>query len=261
MIDLTYLTYMNLDIWFSWYKIILDELGFSQNEDEKSAKVLNKLLKDQGSLKPNKIKIKEKVIIFGAGPSLKRNIKELNRLNLGKFTLIAADGATTALLEENIIPDIVVTDLDGNMVDITKANDEGAILVIHAHGNNMEQVKKYVPILHRILGTTQSVPLENVYNFGGFTDGDRCIFLAISLGAKLIVLAGMDFGEIVTKYSRPDIEKLEDKADEVKKKKLRYAKKLTKWAAENENVKLLNLSGGESIIGVMDISIDNLKNF
>lgn len=260
IIDLIYLLYMNLDIWFSWYKIILDEFGFSRDDDEKSAKILNNLLKEHSSLNKGEIKIKDKVIIFGAGPSLKRNIMELKELNLGNFTLISADGATTALLEENIIPDIIVTDLDGKMDDIIKSNNEGSVLVVHAHGNNIEKIEKYVPKLKKILGTTQSIPLENVYNFGGFTDGDRCLFLAIELGAKCIVLAGMDFGKIVTKYSRPDLENLEDKADEIKIMKLEYAVKLIEWIAKNENVEILNISCGETVDGVMDINYNTLKN-
>jgi uncharacterized Rossmann fold enzyme len=257
---------MDLDTWFSWYDVILKEFGFSRGDDEKSAEILNNLLDEDNSSCIAEINIKDKAIIFGAGPSLKRNIdelKELNQLeelNLNKFTLIAADGATTALLEEDIIPDIIVTDLDGKMDDILEANNEGAILAVHAHGNNMDKIKEYISKLKWILGTTQSIPLENVYNFGGFTDGDRCIFLAIELGAKSIVLAGMDFGKIVTKYSRPDLKNFEDKADEIKEKKLKYAKKLTEWAAENENVEIVNISGGESIKGVMDIEINDLKN-
>lgn len=250
---------MNLDKWFSWYKIILDDFGFSKKGDEESAKILNDLLKHHNPLKTSDIHIKDKVIIFGAGPSLKKNIIELKNLKLANFTLIAADGATTALLEANIIPNIIVTDLDGNMDDIIKANNEGAILVIHAHGDNMDKIKKYVPRLQRVLGSTQSFPLENVQNFGGFTDGDRCIFLAIRLGAKFLVLAGMDFGKIITKYSRPDLKNREDKADEIKEKKLEYAKELTQWAAENENVEIVNISHGESVDGVDDIGIGDLK--
>jgi len=249
---------MNLDIWFSWYKEILNEFGFSQNDDEKSAKLLNNLLKNHNGLNKNEIKIKNKVIVFGAGPSIKRNIKELKKLNLSDFTLIAADGATTALLEENTIPDIIVTDLDGDMDNIIKANKEGAILVVHAHGNNIEKIKKYVSELKRIFGTTQSTPLEKVNNFGGFTDGDRCIFLAVELGAKFIVLAGMDFGKIVTKYSRPDLADLKDKADEIKIMKLKYAKELTEWAAENEDVKIVNISHGERLHGIEDIMVDDI---
>ena len=133
-------------------------------------------------------------------------------------------------------------------------------MVVHAHGNNIENIKKYVPVLDNILATTQSNPLKNIYNFGGFTDGDRCLFLAIKLGAKNIFLAGMDFGKIVTRYSRPDIAENEGKADKIKEMKLKYAKKLVEWAAENENINIFNLSNGEKVLGVPDISFVEIHN-
>jgi hypothetical protein len=243
---------MNLDVWFSWYKEILEEFSFDREMDEKSAEMLRKLLQDRNSLSPQDIPIKSDTIIFGAGPSLKRNIKELNIVGIDSFTLICADGAVTALLEEGIIPDIVVTDLDGKIEDIIDSNRNGAVMVVHAHGNNIENIK--------ILATTQSKPLENVYNFGGFTDGDRCLFLAIKLGAKNIFLAGMDFGKIITRYSRPDIAENEGKADNIKEMKLKYAKKLVEWAAENENINIFNLSNGEKVLGVPDISFVEIHN-
>jgi 2-amino-4-hydroxy-6-hydroxymethyldihydropteridine diphosphokinase len=252
--------YMNLDVWFSWYKEILEEFSFDREMDEKSAEILKKLLQDRNSLSPDDISIKSDTIIFGAGPSLKRNIQELNKVEIDNLTLICADGAVTALLEEDLIPDIVVTDLDGKIEDIIDSNRNGAIMVVHAHGNNMENIKKYVPVLDNILATTQSTPLENVYNFGGFTDGDRCLFLAIKLGAKNIFLAGMDFGKIVTRYSRPDITGKIGKADNVKEMKLKYAKKLVEWAAENENINIFNLSHGEKVFGVQDISTDEIHD-
>ena len=67
------------------------------------------------------------------------------------------------------------------------------------------------------------------------------MFLAVALGASEITLAGMDFGDIVTKYSRPNIETELAKADEFKKKKLTYAEKFTQWIIDNENVKIINL--------------------
>lgn len=251
---------MNLDTWFSWYRKIRDDFGFKREDDEKSADTLNSLLANQNPLKPSDITINDKVIVFGAGPSLKKNINELKKINLQNYTLIAADGATTALLEEKITPDIIVTDLDGKIGDIIQANNQGSILVIHAHGNNRDNIKRYFPGLKNILGTTQSVPLDRVYNMGGFTDGDRCVFLAIALGAKQIVLAGMDFGKIVTRYSRPDLANRVDRADEVKQKKLEYAFRLTQWAADNEEVEILNISGGEKLKNVGEIDVSELMD-
>ena len=250
--------YMNLDVWFSWYKEILEEFSFDREMDEKSAEMLRKLLEGRNSLSPQDISIKSNTIIFGAGPSLKKNIEEFNNVGLDSFTMICADGAVTALLEEGIVPDIVVTDLDGKIEDIIDSNKNGSVMVVHAHGNNIENIKKYVPVLDNILATTQSNPLENVYNFGGFTDGDRCLFLAIKLGAKNIFLAGMDFGKIITRYSRPDIAEIEGNADSVKEMKLKYAKKLVEWAAENEDINIFNLSHGEKVLGVPDISFNEI---
>jgi len=237
---------MNLGEWYCWYDEILADFGFDRSADEESAILLQKLIGDHG-LTLKDIPIKENVIVFGAGPSLKENVLEFRRSITENLTVICADGAVTALMEENIIPNIVVTDLDGNIGDLLKSNQQGSIMVVHAHGNNMKTLKKYVPKLVNIIGTTQSTPIQNVYNFGGFTDGDRCLFLAVELGAKNIILAGMDFGKIVTKYSRPDIDGELGNADSIKERKLQYAKKLVEWIAKNEDVTICNVSNGETI--------------
>jgi uncharacterized Rossmann fold enzyme len=109
-------------------------------------------------------------------------------------------------------------------------------------------VEKYTPKLVNIMGTTQSKPLSHVYNFGGFTDGDRCVFLAMALEAQVIILSGMDFGKIVTHYSRPDQE--DGPADLVKEKKLKWAKKLMEWATTNSQIHFFNISSGEEVSGV-----------
>jgi len=248
---------MELTLWMQWYKLILEDFGFIQEDDEQSAKSLNNILDDIGALLPQDIDIKDKVIVFGAGPSLKPNLSILKSVDLDKFTLIAADGATTALLEEDMVPDIIVTDLDGRMDDLLEANRKGAVMVVHAHGNNQEQIEKYTPKLVNVLGTTQSRPLASVYNFGGFTDGDRCVFLAMALGARSIVLSGMDFGKIVTHYSRPDQE--DGPADQIKQKKLVWAKKLVEWAAFNSDIQFFSISTGEELEGVENINPELLN--
>jgi 2-amino-4-hydroxy-6-hydroxymethyldihydropteridine diphosphokinase len=250
--------YMKLEDWMYCYQLILDDFHFQKEEDELSAQILNNILDDIGALTPQDIKIKSKVLVFGAGPSLKPNLAVLKTLDLNDFTLIAADGATTALLEESIIPDIIVTDLDGRIEDIIAANRQGTLVVVHAHGHNQSQVKKYTPKFHNVMGTTQSKPLSSVYNFGGFTDGDRCVFLALALGANVIVLSGMDFGKLITHYSRPD--QKDGLADQIKQKKLEWAKKLVGWASKNSNALFLNISGGEKLEGVENTLVERLKS-
>ena len=231
---------MKIKTWMKWYRKILKDFGFKQEEDEKSAKYLNKFLEKHCALNLDDLPHSNTAIVCGAGPSIEKHVKIVEKIK-SKGIVIAADGATTALLNEEIIPDIIVTDLDGYMPDIIKANKLGSVVVVHSHGDNLKKLKKYLPKLKNIMGTTQSKPLKNVYNFGGFTDGDRAVFLAIKLGAKKIILAGMDFGEKITKYSRPKLSRDVEEADEIKKLKLKYAEKLIEWIVDNKNVEIKKL--------------------
>lgn len=237
---------MEFGLWEKYYKEILDDFGFSRENDEASAKLLDEILSTEGCLTLNElgeiVGFSNKFIVFGAGPSLKEHILMLkNDYDLKDYVLVAADGATTALIEERVAPDIVATDLDGNIDDILLANLRGANMVIHAHGDNIERIASLTPFFTSVLGTTQAQPIGNLYNLGGFTDGDRALFLAVALGAEEITLAGMDFGDVVTKYSRPNLESDLGQADDFKKKKLLYAEKFTQWICDNESVTMVNL--------------------
>ncbi len=237
---------MEFGLWEKYYKEILDDFGFSRENDEESAKLLDEILSTEGCLTLDELSeivgFSDKYIVFGAGPSLKEHVQLLkNDYDLKDYVLVAADGATTALIEEKIAPDIVATDLDGRLDDILLANIRGANIIIHAHGDNIDKIARLTPFFNNVLGTTQAQPAGNLYNFGGFTDGDRALFLAVALGASEITLAGMDFGDVVTRYSRPNIETATAKADDFKKKKLMYAEKFTQWIIDNENVNVVNL--------------------
>lgn len=214
------------------------------NNDNNNKTVLN--IEDFENIFKNKVL--NGSIVFGAGPSLEKHIKTLKSNNKIKefpekseYLIISADGATTALLNENIIPDIIVSDLDGKIEDIIKSNKLGSFLVIHAHGDNINTLKKYVPFLKNMIGTCQSLPHDLIYNFGGFSDGDRAVFLASAIGSKKVILAGMDFGNLVTKYSRPKNENKIEAADNIKKKKLKYAEELVNWIKDNTNIEIVNL--------------------
>ena len=240
---------MDFNEWEGWYKEILETLGFSREGDENTAELLDKILDEKGCLTIEQFfdemmekKDTSKFIVVGAGPSIKKHIKYVKEnYDLNDYLIVSADGATTAMLEDDLVPDIVATDLDGKMEDLLAANSLGSYFVIHAHGNNEELIDNWTTKFDKILGTTQSVPIGHLYNFGGFTDGDRAMFFAIALGCEEMVLAGMDFGTTVTKYSRPNIEGATGPADEIKTKKLIFAERLLAWIKENTDVKVINL--------------------
>jgi uncharacterized Rossmann fold enzyme len=91
-------------------------------------------------------------------------------------------------------------------------NESGTIVVVvHAHGDNMDLLMLGAPVQGPLL-LPKSSPLPHVYNFGGFSDGDRAVFAADELGARHITLIGFD---------------LDDKnVDPVKRGKLFWARKL-----------------------------------
>jgi len=231
---------LRFEEWWPFYLRISREMGYSIEEDRRSAEILRALLLegDEYILREELgAVIGRKVYVFGAGPSLENALKEFD---FSDGTLISADGATTALLDFDIVPDVIVTDLDGRISDIKLANDRGAFLVVHAHGDNRDKLVSYVPFLSRILGTTQTEPLDIVYNFGGFTDGDRAAFLAEELGAKEIVLVGFDFGETVGKWSKPSL-KGHSPVWGTKRKKFEFAKELLAWLEKRGRAKLTYL--------------------
>ena len=97
-------------------------------------------------------------------------------------TKIVADGAVQALIEHDIKPDILVTDLDGDMSSIKIIGRSKIPIIVHAHGNNYEKLELVTKFQNKI-GTTQTRKFGRLENFGGFTDGDRCVFLAENLRA------------------------------------------------------------------------------
>ncbi len=227
--------------WEPFYLRIVREMGYSIEKDREAARVLRALLLegDKYILRDELASVVEKkAYIFGAGPSLEVTLKEHD---FSDGTLIAADGATSALLEVGLVPDIIVTDLDGRVSDIKIANDRGAFLAVHAHGDNVDKLTAYVPLFSRVLGTTQAEPLDIVYNFGGFTDGDRAAFLAEEMGAREIVLVGFDFGETVGRWSKPSLRE-HSPVWGTKRKKFGFAKELLGWLEKNGRARIKYLS-------------------
>lgn len=242
------------------YRKISTELGLNEEEDKEAATLLNSLLpkkeKSEDTARLERAIKGRYVFVYGAGPSLKRDIKAIKAAYLHqekKYVAIAADGAGKALMEEGINPEIHVTDLDGYTDNILAANKKGAITVVHAHADNMKQQKEIVPKLKDPIGTTQLAPFGKLHNFGGFTDGDRGVFLAEHFKAGLIILAGMNYDDDIGEYSGTF-------QREKKQKKLGIAKRLIEELAGRSDVQMLDVSDTKGYLAnIAKISAQHLK--
>jgi len=235
--------------WKKRYCEILKEFKYSEKKDKESSIVLNSILKKTNVHKKiiNLVKGKT-VFVIGSGPSLASAIPKLK--NHKKIIKIAADSSIKPLVANGIIPDIIVTDLDGDMKTLEKIGKTNSIFVVHAHGDNLEKLD-FVKKFKNCIGTTQSTHFDKIENYGGFTDGDRGVFLANHFQAKKIILMGMDFGDRIGKYS-------ETKKSDRKTKllKLKKGESLLKWLASFTKAELFTTS--KSITGFKKISYKEL---
>lgn len=198
------------------------------------------------------------VLVMGAGPSIEEDpVQQFIRNNFSitkansknKPVVIVADGATELCLRLDIVPDFIVSDLDGDLDYLNIAEEKGSTLLIHGHGDNTEIIKSKMSHFARIIGTTQTFPLHNVHNFGGFTDGDRGVFLAHHFNARKIFLVGMDFESKIGYYSKKNLLN-----KEYKKQKLRIAKYLVRLLIEDNPSLFVNIASskyGSSLSGIV----------
>jgi uncharacterized Rossmann fold enzyme len=226
-----------------WYYQIREEFKFDSKKDLKSRDLLSRILKKKNHkwkldtiLKSfrERILLKPEILIYGCGPSLEETvdtiIKKKGKAFFDKFTNFAADGASVLLREKNIHIDAIFTDLDG----ITKNEfNYSSFNIIHAHGDNIEKINQFeteIINFQNVIGTTQVEPLGNIINPGGFTDGDRILFFLRSLikPFQKLFLIGMDFKDIVGRYSKLSIED-NQLGGQIKIKKLNFAVKLITW--------------------------------
>ena len=173
--------------WEPLYREICDYFCFDQAEDEKAARLLSTLTTaDASSLLRDAIS-GEIVTVCGNAPSIPRELESITGC------IIAADAAAGVLLSRGITPRVIVTDLDGIDEYALDLNRKGTILVVHAHGDNIPRLEAWVPRFPGpLVCTTQGRPFLHLHNFGGFTDGDRAVFMAYEMGAKEVILAGFD---------------------------------------------------------------------
>lgn len=198
------------------------------------------------------------VSVWGAGPSLEQDLsRAIGSGFLESSVNFAADGAVTAFLESSRLPAAIFTDLDGPSADLIKANSQGSLVIMHAHGDNLPAIRTLAKsFTGAVLGSTQVRPVPpRVLNLGGFTDGDRASHWAFELGASAIFLFGMDLGQAIGKYSKPN---LSGAQLERKLIKLRIAGDLL--SSLSKRIPIYNFtSSGNKIPLVANASFDDLK--
>ena len=223
-----------------WYYKIITDFKFNIKEDRDARDLLSHILTQssviwnlEDILKYFKdiIQSKSYILVYGCGYSLEITMEKFEgKLFFNKSVNLAADGAAVLLKEKQIPVDGIFTDLDG--ITINEFNYP-EFIIVHAHGDNIENLKFFREKMinfKKIIGTTQVEPIIDILNPGGFTDGDRILFFIKSflLPHHKIFLIGMDFNNIIGRYSKPYLTKNQE-ADPVKLKKLRYAIKLVEW--------------------------------
>jgi len=223
-----------------WYYKIITDFKFNIEEDRDARDFLSDILMQssviwnlEDILKSFKdlIQSKSYILVYGCGASLEITMEKLeDKVFFNKSLNLAADGASVFLKEKQIPVDGIFTDLDG--ITINEFNYP-EFIIVHAHGDNIKKLRFFREKMinfKKIIGTTQVEPIKDILNPGGFTDGDRILFFIKSflLPHHKIFLIGMDFNNIIGRYSKPELTKNQE-ADPVKLKKLRYAIKLVEW--------------------------------
>lgn len=196
---------MEFEDWKPLYKEMISEFGYSEEEDRKAAKILVELRESDGLTPLTEMKGRQIEI---SGPYYSERESE--------FT-IAAGSSLKEMIDQGIEPELIVTDLDGDTSLQSEMNTNGIPVMMHAHGDNIKLLGKWAERFKgHVIPTCQCEPPEkSIYNFGGFTDGDRAAFVAEHFGAKKIILNGWDFEEA-------------HDGGKIKQKKLRWAKMLLK---------------------------------
>lgn len=208
---------MKFEDWESFYESILDEFGYEREDDRCSAQILDRHLEASAVDKLDVMR-DEFVAVVGDAPSL-----EPSQVPEDAF-VVSADAASERLADAGVGSDVIVTDLDGAPRYAAEASHEGIVVVVHAHGDNIDALERWLPEFDasNVVGTTQTDPdrYDTLHNFGGFTDGDRGVFLADEFDADEIRLVGFEFeaatGEKRKKlcWARKLISEVEDYRDE-----------------------------------------------
>ena len=188
------------------------EFGYSEFLDWSSAVLLNRMyLSGRRKFLDLMRFVGKNAVVFGAA------VDPENAVFSDDETVIVADSAVDRLRPDTRV-DFVITDLDGDRNRLAQLSASGSILVVHAHGDNIDKLISVFPDLRGQIVISSQVPsFGSITCFGGFTDGDRAAFFAHYLKAPVIRLVGFDFEKPVPKPGTDP---------ETKAKKLAWTRKL-----------------------------------
>ena len=182
---------MRFEDWEPHYLRILDTFGFDRKDDEEAAGIAAALTSRDDTARLEDLCTGRTVTVCGNAPCLKDDLPRC------EGTVFAADAAADVLWRAGIRPDAVFTDLDGAEESFVAMNREGTVMVVHAHGDNITLVRRWVPMFGGpLVLTCPTRPFRPVQNWGGFTDGDRAVFAADALGADNVVILGFDLDDL-----------------------------------------------------------------
>ncbi|MFC6824881.1 6-hydroxymethylpterin diphosphokinase MptE-like protein [Halopelagius fulvigenes] len=182
---------MRFEAWEPVYESILAEFGYPRSGDERARDVLAEYAT------PFDVERLDctgrTVAVVGAAPSLPDDVERVGDAD----RVFAASTAADAVRDAGFDVDLMVTDLDKNPETARELTREGTPVAAHAHGDNVPAVREWVPTFDpaHVLATTQAAPVDSVYNFGGFTDGDRAAFAADAFGADELRFVGWAFDD------------------------------------------------------------------
>ena len=206
---------MTPDRWREHYAAIVHDFKFDPEADAAAARLLATLLQRPAGVAELASRLGGRdVHVVGAS----RALASLDAHALPR-PLVATDGACGRLAAAGVVPDVIVTDLDGDVAAQVACAARGALVCVAAHGDNVPALRRWAPRLSNAIGTTQ-VPTEGqsqaqgqgegrgqgrgdadpgwwpppgIVATPGFTDGDRACFLAALGGAASVTLHAFDF--------------------------------------------------------------------
>lgn len=158
-----------------------------ENWNEESRKnCLDKICKDLADC--------ERVIIIGAAVEK----KDLKNIILENTAIIACDGSVGAVSNLDSLT-CIISDLDGGEhIDLAASKNQK--FIIHAHGDNQNRWQKiikqwsdYKTPPELILSHQTNENIKGMYNFGGFTDGDRAVCFALWAGVEISKISLIGF--------------------------------------------------------------------